>query len=553
MRNKRVKAILLSIAMVFTAIFGCIPEADAANTVPNGRIISVEQDNFGVIVVTLEESYQMDGYLVYRSTSKNGTYELVGDVFAEDEYTDGNGFEYREYPEKYAKKYYYKARAFKWNDDYTKQNMAKKYTDVKGVDFKYNLIAEPASTSSIKLKFNLTQDVKYYSIYRSTDKKSNYTKLCTKYSNGKSYDTYTDKKLTFGKKYYYKLVKTDKLQVTTESPTTEAPTTEAPTTEATTEATTEVIPTDQPAADTALSAGNELLSGTKNAGKTYYFSDAETLATAAGMTGLASTKINSAKVISQRQMRIRWNKNSKAEGYKIYQLRNDGSYKLLKTLEGGSTTSCVIDGFKHGEVKRLSVVSFMNYQGMKVVSPYGDTYGCLMNYFACEKETLDMKVYRIFGKGGWVNKRYANATDASNHMTTITFKAWNFANGKSGKKVTTIRRVTVNKLIAPTMQRILDEIYHGKEKFPIKYCGGYRYYTGGAGQHAQGLAVDINPNENPEITRGRVTCGVKWEPGKNPYSIATNGEVANIFKKYGFKQGLWRTKQDYMHFSYFGR
>ena len=527
---------MLCLAMIFTTVFGYVREADGASKVPVGSVISIVQDNFGVIVVTLEESYQMDGYLVYRSTSKNGNYELVGDVFAEDEYTDGNGLEYREYPEKYAKKYYYKAKAYKWNDDYTKQTMAKSFTEPKGVSFNYNLIAEPASTSSIKLKFNLTLDVKYYSIYRSTEKNKNYSKLCTKTTSGKVYDTYTDKGLKFGKKYYYKLVKTDRLEVTTEAPTTEA--------------TTEALTTEAPVADEK--AENIPMSQLK-AGKNYYFSDAGTLATAVGMTGLAATTIKSAKVISQRQMKITWKKNSKAEGYKVYQLRNDGSYKLLKTLEGGSTTSCVIDGFKHGEVKRLSVVSFMNYQGMKVVSPYGDTYGCLMNYYACEKETLDMKVYRIFGAGGWVNKRYANATDASNHMTTITFKAWNFANGKSGRKVTTIRRVTVNKLIAPTMQRILDEIYHGKEKFPIKYCGGYRYYTGGAGQHAQGLAVDINPNENPEITRGRVTCGVKWEPGKNPYSIPTNGEVANIFKKYGFKQGLWRTKQDYMHFSYFGR
>ena len=43
-----------------------------------------------------------------------------------------------------------------------------------------------------------------------------------------------------------------------------------------------------------------------------------------------------------------------------------------------------------------------------------------------------------------------------------------------------------------------------------------------------------------------------WAPGENPYSIPPNGDVVKSFKKYGWGWGgEWRSKRDYMHFSYF--
>jgi len=47
--------------------------------------------------------------------------------------------------------------------------------------------------------------------------------------------------------------------------------------------------------------------------------------------------------------------------------------------------------------------------------------------------------------------------------------------------------------------------------------------------------------------------GKDWKPGRYPYSIPKDGEVARILEKYGFSQGLWgKNNLDYMHFSYFG-
>ena len=49
-----------------------------------------------------------------------------------------------------------------------------------------------------------------------------------------------------------------------------------------------------------------------------------------------------------------------------------------------------------------------------------------------------------------------------------------------------------------------------------------------------------------------VVVGSFWKPYENPYSIPVDGEVATILKKYGFYQGDWGYRKDYMHFSYFG-
>jgi hypothetical protein len=69
-----------------------------------------------------------------------------------------------------------------------------------------------------------------------------------------------------------------------------------------------------------------------------------------------------------------------------------------------------------------------------------------------------------------------------------------------------------------------------------------------------GVAIDINWEENYECTiDGTATTGKYWKPGEDAYSIPADGDVVKAFTKYGFGWGgTWRTKKDYMHFSYFG-
>ncbi len=115
----------------------------------------------------------------------------------------------------------------------------------------------------------------------------------------------------------------------------------------------------------------------------------------------------------------------------------------------------------------------------------------------------------------------------------------------------------VNASLAAIYKAIFEEIYNGDEKFPINDVGCYSWRTG---EHSQGTAVDINPNENMEATINAdgsltPTCGTHWTPYTDPFSIPEGGDVYNAFTKYGFAWGgnAWHSKRDYMHFSYFGK
>ncbi len=146
---------------------------------------------------------------------------------------------------------------------------------------------------------------------------------------------------------------------------------------------------------------------------------------------------------------------------------------------------------------------------------------------------------------------FKDAAEAATYMTTITIKVWDFDG--NGQKATQTKTLTVHKWIADDVVAIFDEIYNGPEKFPIHSVFGYR--PGSGGEHPKGTAVDINPNENYEVySDGRVGVGSFWRPGSNPYSIPLDGDVVRAFRARGWGWGGtdWRSKQDYMHFSYFG-
>lgn len=85
-------------------------------------------------------------------------------------------------------------------------------------------------------------------------------------------------------------------------------------------------------------------------------------------------------------------------------------------------------------------------------------------------------------------------------------------------------------------------------------CFDYRLKIMGNGmsKHATGMAIDINPMQNPYLRKSKV------EPFPN-LSDNSKGRIRNtdetekivieIFKKYGWKWGgNWRSAKDYMHF-----
>ena len=146
---------------------------------------------------------------------------------------------------------------------------------------------------------------------------------------------------------------------------------------------------------------------------------------------------------------------------------------------------------------------------------------------------------------------YSNPSHATavKHMVWVEVPVWYL---KNGKKVSSKARIQVLNLLADEVKEIFTEIYNGPEKFPIKSVGGYNWRPNGIESlHSLGRAIDINPDENPQLSPdGVVLVGKKWEPYQNPYSITPEGDVVRAFTSRGWVWGANYTRPDYMHFDF---
>lgn len=139
--------------------------------------------------------------------------------------------------------------------------------------------------------------------------------------------------------------------------------------------------------------------------------------------------------------------------------------------------------------------------------------------------------------------------EAEKHIVWIEVPVWRL---KDGKKVSDTERIQVLNVLASDVKEIFREIYNGREKFPIKRLIGYAWRDRNLKSfHNTGRAIDINPEENPQIDiNGRVLVGKEWEPHTNPYSIKPDGDVVKAFRKRGWVWGEKFKKKDYMHFGF---
>lgn len=155
---------------------------------------------------------------------------------------------------------------------------------------------------------------------------------------------------------------------------------------------------------------------------------------------------------------------------------------------------------------------------------------------------------------GASTEKYQTAEEAEANIVEVAVPVWRLQS--DGTKTAGTAYIEVNRSLAPIVEDIFEEIFNGDEQFPIKNVGGYSWRTG---EHSQGTAIDINWEENMEATINAdgsltPTTGSYWLPGEDPYSIPEGGDVYNAFISHGFLWGgnAWRSKRDYMHFSYFG-
>lgn len=263
----------------------------------------------------------------------------------------------------------------------------------------------------------------------------------------------------------------------------------------------------------------------------------------------AKPKSVTGKMLSPTKMKLTWKPVEGANGYIIYRAvtKNswtEGTLKKYKIVKGVSRTSLTVPKVTNGTCYHYEIMAY-TVKGGVTIEGYAAKYSRYADYYGYEYEDYMSRWKRIYGG----RKSEYNYSKSGKYMTTIHVKVWDFANGMSGRKVTKVKTLRIHKKIAPTMKKIFQEIYKGKEKAPIYEIGGYAARTG---QHGQGLAIDINSNYNYMIDGGKVLAGSCWKPKKYAYSIKRNGDIEKAFRKYGFARGFWGDRKDYMHFSYFG-
>ena len=175
------------------------------------------------------------------------------------------------------------------------------------------------------------------------------------------------------------------------------------------------------------------------------------------------------------------------------------------------------------------------------------------------EETTDEKLYRLFGSEasnlrGRVLYYPMGEEEALKYMESFKVTVWDIKD--DGTWYQREQLLTSHYALVDSLKCIFSELLELSEedRVPIKSMGCY-HYREGSSAHTCGAAIDINWEENAEMTiSGVITCGYFWKPGENIYSIEPDSPFVHTFEKYGWTWGgYWTSKKDYMHFSYIDR
>lgn len=278
------------------------------DTIKSGKYNSV------VLTWNVTSAGDEDGYIVYRATSKKGSYKQIGTVERKSgvmtgSYTDNNV--------KIGKKYYYKVVTYKnladGNVIRSGYSGAKEFTAAPSVA---TVKIKSAGNECLKVtwkKVKVSQNsyVKGYAIYRSTSENGKYRKIKT--INKGTTTSYVDKGLVTGNTYYYKV-----------------------------------------------------RTFCKSGGKTIYseYSDPASMQVLPGKTSIQVVAANYNTVT------ISWKKVDGCSGYRIYRATEaDGKYKSVKTCASANTLSYKNSKLETGKTYYYKVRAYVNKNGKKL---YGD-------------------------------------------------------------------------------------------------------------------------------------------------------------------------------------
>ena len=147
------------------------------------------------ITLSWKKDSLIQGYEIYRATSKNGTYKKVATL------TKNSQIKWSDKKVSSGTAYYYKIRSYKKvSGEYIRSNATSVVTGI--TKLKTPTLKLTAGKKSVVVTWNATKEVKYQ-IYRSTKKSSGFNKVATISKSGTN--SMKDVKVASKKTYYYKI------------------------------------------------------------------------------------------------------------------------------------------------------------------------------------------------------------------------------------------------------------------------------------------------------------------------------------------------------------
>lgn len=148
------------------------------------------------IAIEWSKVARADGYAIYRSTTRDGSYSKIETV-------TGSNLYYKDEDLSSGKTYYYKVRAYKKADSTNYGSYSNILAATTRPATVTNFAQSSSTTSSITLSWNKDPNVSGYEIRRATSKDGEYKVL--KEITKNSITTYTNSFLSSGSKYYYQI------------------------------------------------------------------------------------------------------------------------------------------------------------------------------------------------------------------------------------------------------------------------------------------------------------------------------------------------------------
>ncbi len=285
----------------------------ALGTVKNVKVASVNPTK---LKVTWSKVSGASGYVIYRSTSKSGTYKQIATV---------TGTSYTDSELTCGKAYYYKVKAYADSTGGRGYGTASSYDGEKPMPGKVtDLEAKSASPTKVKLTWDKVSGAKGYVVYRATSKSGTYKRIAYTTKN-----SYTDSELTCGKTYYYKVKAW------------------------------------------AGSSSNKICGATSSA------DSAKPLP--------AAPKTSSKATVTADTIKLSWSKVSGADGYMIYMSTSEkGTYSKIATIKDGSTKSYTYEG----SGKKFFKIYAYTEVGSKQVKSEASKIVCARTLKAVKKVTV---------------------------------------------------------------------------------------------------------------------------------------------------------------------